>query len=132
MSSTISCIVLSFWSFGKPYILLKVASFSYTLLSSLPNIFLWCFKTFSGKPSRIHGCCKASRGVILSIGFQTKHLLRKSKNFSSLHLSTCDSYFEPGYLTFPLEFACSFGLFFLSKNKWALYAILITSSSGWL
>jgi hypothetical protein len=56
------------------------------------------------RPAKIHGCRIAGPGFIRRSGSQVRHLLMKSINSSSLHLSTWASVFEFGRRRLPLAF----------------------------
>jgi len=68
---------------GKPYIAVSVASLMFDLSSLNPNILWWCCSTFAGRPSRIQVCYRASSGVILFTGSQSRHASRKLRKLWS-------------------------------------------------
>ena len=116
-SSTISYIDYAWACGGNPWMSVNVACCKERASSGVLNIFLWCWRTLSGRPSRIHSCCKAYNGVMRSKGCHMKHCLRKSINLESEHFSTFSSDLCPGWRSLPLELEAAIGLLSFSKNK---------------
>jgi len=64
----------------------------------------------------IQSCMRASNGVILVWGFQSRHLEIRSRKESLWHLKTFSSDLELGILILPLEFNTGKGWSSSSKN----------------
>jgi hypothetical protein len=86
--------------FEEPFVVTFAIEFEPELLVRLSGI----VETGGDRllPAIIHGCRMAGPGFIRRSGSQVRHLLIKSRNSSSLHLSTWASVLEFGRRRFPL------------------------------